>query len=210
MKAVKKLKNDVDIIIVLDKSGSMESRFSETIGGFNSFLSEQKKIQGNAFLTLVQFDNLYELNYKRIPIQNVVDLDKENYRPRGMTRLFDAVGKTINEMKNEMKNDTVFLLITDGMENDSKEYDAESIKKLIEKCKTSKNHWEFVFMGCDESIFSDAGKIGISKSNTITTVSIKKGYDSFSQKMSNYRTGVSDIQNSFTYCDSDREDLNKE
>jgi uncharacterized protein with von Willebrand factor type A (vWA) domain len=110
-----------EIVVVLDRSGSMRSIDKATVEGFNKFLDEQKNSDGEAFITLVQFDDRYEMNYQSISVKDADALVlNETFIPRGGTALLDAVGKTIEELKTD--RDVVFVIITDGDENASKTY----------------------------------------------------------------------------------------
>jgi predicted metal-dependent peptidase len=139
-KVVTEIINDstkpTQIVVVLDRSGSMGSISEATVNGLNSFIKEQKAAEGEAYMTLVQFDNQYQIDYKSKPISEVADLiDGETFVPRATTALFDAVGKTINELKTD--DDVVFVIITDGHENASREFNQKGVFDLIEKKKSS-------------------------------------------------------------------------
>lgn len=147
--------NLTEIIAILDRSGSMGELRAETIGGFNNFVDEQKKeASGKAILTLVQFDDQYQIDYEGKDINDVQPLSEETYIPRGMTALLDAVGKTIiavGERLAKMDEDkrpgqVIFLIVTDGHENSSKEYGAAKLKEMV-KHQEDKYNWSFVFMG---------------------------------------------------------------
>jgi hypothetical protein len=167
-------KNLTEIVAIIDRSGSMHNLTKDTIGGFNAFLSEQKKSTGKAKLTLIQFDDQYQIDYNGEDIQSVKDLTEETYKPRGSTALFDAVGKTIvtvgerlAKMKEEERpGQVIFLIITDGMENASNEFrDAAKIAEMV-KHQADKYSWTFTFLGGGDSAFSQASHIGISANNT--------------------------------------------
>ena len=145
---------NTDITIILDRSGSMQSTKNDAIGGFNSFIEEQKKVPGEAFLTLVQFDNEYELNYAAKPIRFVEPLNDLTYVPRGGTALVDAMGRTINEIHARVKAlpkaerpNVVVVIITDGQENASKEWTSARVNELITKLR--KKGYEFIFIGAE-------------------------------------------------------------
>jgi len=128
------------INIILDRSGSMSFIAQETIGMFNRFLKEQQELPGYAELSLVQFDDLYETNYICKPIKKCPNLEyNKTYMPRGMTALYDAIGKTINSVgqslskkdEEERPERVLFAIITDGIENASKEFTVNTIKEMI-------------------------------------------------------------------------------
>lgn len=125
-----------EIVVVLDRSGSMACIANDTTGGFNAFVKEQREAPGEAFLTLAQFDNQYDIVHKQVPIEEVPDL---SFHPRGGTALLDAIGRTINETKTRLASQrpgadaVVFVVITDGEENSSREFKKDQIKSMIEE-----------------------------------------------------------------------------
>lgn len=171
---------DVELVFILDRSGSMGGLESDTIGGYNSMLSKQKKEKtGKVSVTTVLFDDQYELLYNQVPIEKVSPMTEEEYYVRGSTALLDAIGKTVmqvkaNQDKKEIKDKVLFVIITDGMENASREYRADQIKKLIEERK-EKNNWEFLFLGANIDAIGAAKDIGIESSRAVRFKSDKKG-----------------------------------
>lgn len=171
---------DVELVFILDRSGSMGGLESDTIGGYNSMLSKQKKEKtGKVSVTTVLFDDQYELLYNQVPIEKVSPMTEEEYYVRGSTALLDAIGKTVmqvkaNQDKKEIKDKVLFVIITDGMENASREYRADQIKKLIEERK-EKNNWEFLFLGANIDAIGAAKDIGIDSSRAVRFKSDKKG-----------------------------------
>ena len=162
----------VDMYAIIDRSGSMDSIKTDVIGGFNSFLTEQQTIPGEATLTYVQFDDKYDVVYDSIDIKDVVPLDNTTFVPRGMTALFDAIYKTIGTIKQKYSTTItseipgiLVMIMTDGLENASKEVTSyEQIKKLIEECRGY--GWEFVFLAANQDAFANAGRMGMSYQNT--------------------------------------------
>lgn len=150
----------MDRIFVLDRSGSMESCWDDTIGGFNSFLSEQKKEGGT--LTLVLFDHEVLTMYTNKPIEEVEPLTRESYQPRGSTALLDTLGKVIKETTSES---SLVIVLTDGQENASKKYTKAHIKDLIEQ--KQKDGWKFMYLGANQDAFAEAGSIGIDPALTV-------------------------------------------
>ena len=151
----------MDIVFLLDRSGSMGGSETDTIGGFNSFIDNNRKNKYETNVTTILFDDKYEVLYERIPINKVDKLTHNQYYVRGCTALLDAIGKTINSMNNKTSNKVLFIITTDGLENASKEYNKEDIKKLIKK----HNHWEFLYIGADINSYEEGNKIGIKKEN---------------------------------------------
>ena len=154
-----------DITLVVDRSGSMQQVREDAEGGVNSFIAEQTKEPGEALLTLVQFDTEYEFLHKGVPISQV---PRYELVPRGMTALLDAVGRAINETGERLaKMDeadrpglVVFVVMTDGLENSSKEFSKATIKEMIERQQQQYN-WHFTFLGANQDAFAEAGGMGI-------------------------------------------------
>ena len=171
---------DVELVFILDRSGSMGGLESDTIGGYNSMLSKQKKEKtGKVSVTTVLFDDQYELLHNQVPIEKVSPMTEEEYYVRGSTALLDAIGKTVmqvkaNQDKKEIKDKVLFVIITDGMENASREYRADQIKKLIEERK-EKDNWEFLFLGANIDAIGAAKDLGIDSSRAVRFKSDKKG-----------------------------------
>lgn len=168
---------DLDLIFLIDRSGSMYGSEEDTIGGFNSFLDKQKSKEGNTKVTAILFDHEYELLYKRKSIEDVDRLTKEVYYVRGSTALLDAIGKTITTLDKEIENKVLFVIITDGMENSSVEFSKSQISSMIKS-----HNWEFVFIGADIDSYSEARSIGISRTHTANYRKSRRGvgklYDS--------------------------------
>ena len=128
---------DVELVFILDRSGSMQGLESDTIGGYNSMLLKQKKEKtGKVSVTTVLFDDQYELLYNQVPIDKIAPMTEKEYYVRGSTALLDAIGKTImqikaNQDKKGNSEKVLFVIITDGMENASREYRLDTVKKLI-------------------------------------------------------------------------------
>jgi hypothetical protein len=163
----------VEIVCVIDRSGSMESIKNDAIGGFNNFLSDQKKQDGKATMTIIQFDNEYLIQCSGKPIQEVQPFDDRTYVPRGSTALLDAVGRAIVEVKSRNPKKAIIMILTDGHENASKEFNKTEIKKLIAECE--KKEWCVIYLSADASAFDDAGSIGIPMSNTTSFVGNARG-----------------------------------
>jgi len=163
------MKNEMDIVFLLDRSGSMGGMEEDTIGGYNSYLKEQRK--NNVLVTTVLFDDKYEILHQRKHIKNVSDLTKNDYYVRGCTALLDAIGKTINLMDRDKAKKVIFIITTDGLENASKEYSKEQIKKMIKK----HDNWEFMYIGADIDSYSEGMSIGIKTSNISNYTKSKRG-----------------------------------
>ncbi|MBF0242657.1 MAG: VWA domain-containing protein [Desulfamplus sp.] len=157
-----------EIICIIDRSGSMETIKNDAIGGFNTFLEEQKKVPGEATLTYIQFDDEYEVVHENKPLQNVEPINDKVYMPRGTTALLDAIGKTIDSTGKRLANmpeknrpeKVIVSILTDGEENASCQYDLAKIKDMITHQK-EKYSWEFIFLAANQDAFAEAEKIGI-------------------------------------------------
>ena len=169
---MKNNKKEMDVVFLLDRSGSMSNCVEDTIGGYNSYLKEQKEKGYNTKITTVLFDDQYEILHDRAPIQNVKNITNKEYYVRGCTALLDAIGKTINRIDKETKNNKVlFIITTDGLENASKEYHKQDIKKLIEKHP----NWEFLYIGADIDSYEEGSMLGISRKNIANYKKGKEG-----------------------------------
>ena len=166
--------NLTDISIVLDRSGSMSTVRSDTIGGFNTFLAEQKREDGDVTLTLAQFDTDYEIVHPGIPLNDVPELTDETFVPRGMTALLDALGRTINEtgarlsaMPEEQRpGRVIFVIITDGKENSSREFTKNVINSMIAH-QSEVYDWDFVFIGANQDAIKSGARMGIVADNCL-------------------------------------------
>ena len=165
-------KKEMDVVFLLDRSGSMSNCVEDTIGGYNSYLKEQKGKGYNTKITTVLFDDQYEVLYDRVPISKVDNLTNKEYYVRGCTALLDAIGKTINRIDRDVKdNKVLFIITTDGLENASHEYHKQDIKKLIEK----HSNWEFLYIGADIDSYEEGAMLGISKKNIANYKKGKEG-----------------------------------
>jgi uncharacterized protein YegL len=194
--------NLTDITIVLDRSGSMDSIKNDTIGGFNSFLSDQQKADGEGLLTLVQFDDRYEVQQDAVNLKSVQPLNDKTFSPRGSTALLDAIGRTIQSTgkrldampEGEKPAKIVFVIITDGFENASKTYNQHHINDMIAH-QRDVYQWEFVFLAANQDAISTASGLGINAANAMTYAANSAGaaasMDSLSRNLVSYRSGVS-------------------
>ena len=152
---------DRTLIFLLDRSGSMETCRTDTIGGFNAFVADQKTLGGK--LTLVQFDHEIKNVFENVPLGEVNPLTSDTFQPRGSTALMDAIGRTIKT--HWSKKGVVFIIQTDGEENSSHAYTKAHIKDLIEQ--KTKDGWTFMYLGANQDAFAEAGSMGIAPAATL-------------------------------------------
>ena len=165
-----KKKEKVEIVFILDRSGSMGGLEEDTIGGYNSFIKSKKNL--DAKLTTVLFDNKIEILHDRVDIKEVKNLTNKDYYVRGSTALMDAIGFTINKISKESNGrKVIFVITTDGLENASVEYSKSKIKKMIQKRKD----WEFLYLGANIDSYGEANSIGIRRERVSNYSASKKG-----------------------------------
>lgn len=191
------MKNSTELVFILDKSGSMAGLEKDTIGGFNSMLQKQKALDGECRITTVLFDNRYELMHDRIDIRAVSPMSDREYQVGGSTSLLDAIGLTIQKLVSVQKNTAeeyraekvMFVIITDGEENSSREFSADRVKKMIETEK--KYGWEFVFLGANIDAVETAGRFGIAPQMAVDYVADEEGvelnFDAMSEAVASFR-----------------------
>lgn len=175
-------KNLTEIVFILDRSGSMSGLEADTIGGFNSMIEKQKKAEGEALISTVLFDNTSEVIHDRVSVQNIKPMTDEDYTVRGCTALLDAIGGAIHHIGNvhkyaraeDVPEHTMFVITTDGMENASRRYDSEKVKKMIERQK-EKYGWEFLFLGANIDAVETARGFGISEDRAVNYHSDSEG-----------------------------------
>lgn len=192
--------NSIEIIVVLDRSSSMESIKEPMMAGFDRFIDEQKHQPGECLVTLTQFDDHYDVVYTGMPIANVPKLVLE---PRGMTALYDALAKTVkltgDRLRSMRENDrpdkVLFVVITDGGENRSEVYPgpagAAKVRAMIEH-QRSKYQWEFLYLGANQDAFLVAQGLGMHH-NAVTydahTLGAQAMFTSASAGITGYRSG---------------------
>ena len=171
-----------EVVVIIDRSGSMAPYLNDTVGGYNSFVSAQKALPGDAKLTTVIFDDNYEVIENAVDIKNARTLTTNDITPRGMTALLDAIGKTINNvnrrldglMSMDRTNKVIVAIITDGAENQSREFSKSAIKTMIDR--QTELGWKFDFLSADMNAIADAQAIGIRSANTMLFSNTSKGY----------------------------------
>ena len=147
---------------------------NDTIGGYNSMIAKQKTEEGEALISTVLFDNETEVLHDRVPLSKIEPITEKEYYVRGSTALLDAIGGAIHHIgnihkyarKEDVPEKTLFIITTDGMENSSREYSYEKIKKMVEKQK-EKYGWEFIFLGANIDAVSVANRFGVDRSRAV-------------------------------------------
>ena len=161
-------KNLTEMVFILDRSGSMQGLEGDTIGGFNAMLEKQKLEEGEAFVSTVLFDDESSVLHDRVDIQKVAPMTRRDYFVGGCTALLDAVGEAIRHIANvhkyareeDVPEKTVFVITTDGMENASRKYTYEKVRKMI-SLQQEKYGWEFLFLGANIDAAREAARFGI-------------------------------------------------
>jgi len=180
-------KDKVQIVCILDMSGSMRDLATEVINSFNHFISEQKKLKGKAEVTLVLFDHVIEKPYYKVKLKDVKDIDETLYKPRGMTALYDAIGLTVEEFSEH--KDVVLLIQTDGEENSSKEYTQSIIKDMIKD--KEQDGWDITFLGANIDAKAVGSSLGVSLLKSVqysnSADGIHEAFACMSKMSSDYR-----------------------
>lgn len=189
-----------EIVFILDKSGSMAGLEADTIGGYNAMLKKQKKAEGEAIVTTVLFDHGYELLHDRINVRGISPITEKDYQVGGTTALLDAIGFTIQKIVNVQKKTSeseqaekvLFVITTDGMENASREFTTDKIKKMVQYQK-EKFGWEFLFLGANIDAISTAAQFGIGEDFAVEyhadEIGTQLNYEAVSEAVTNLRGG---------------------
>ncbi len=161
-------KNLTELVMILDRSGSMGGLESDTIGGYNSMLKKQRETEGEVLVSTVLFNDVSKVLFDRMPLEKVPQMTEKDYSVYGCTALLDAVGRAIHHIGNIHKyareedrpEKTIFVITTDGLENASREYSYDRVKEMVERQK-EKHGWEFLFLGANIDAIETAGRFGI-------------------------------------------------
>ena len=184
----------MEVVFILDRSGSMSGMEPDTIGGFNAMLQKQKDESDNVIWSTVLFDHEHEVIHNRVPVGKVQPLTEDDYYVRGSTALLDAIGRAIHHIAmchkygkaEDVPQKTLFVITTDGMENSSMEYSYRKVKQMIER-EREQYGWEFMFLGANMDAVSVASRMGIDSSRSATYINdgegIRKNFAAFGGAM---------------------------
>jgi Mg-chelatase subunit ChlD len=159
----------IDLVCIIDKSGSMYPLVADTVGGYNQFLESQKQLEGETRVTTVLFNHEHYTLYDHVLIENA-RLNQDLYQTSGSTAMLDAVGTTITQTyqrimsspEYERPSQVIVVIITDGLENASHKYNYPEIRKLISRMKEEQK-WNFVFLGANIDVESERSKMGFAQ-----------------------------------------------
>lgn len=212
--------NVTEVVFILDRSGSMSNLVSDTIGGYNSMLEKQKRLPGDVLITTILFDDQYEILYENVNLKEVFNITEKEYYVRGSTALLDAMGKTINYIGKKLENiqedmrpgKVLFVIITDGYENSSREFNYKKIKSMVEHQKR-KYSWEFIFLGANIDAIAVADNLGIADDRAVNYCADSKGtlegYESINYAINSIRVNKKIDKNWKKNTDEDYQRRNK-
>ncbi len=193
-------KDCTELVFILDRSGSMAGLESDTIGGFNAMIEKQKKTEGACWVSTVLFSDRSQVIHDRLPLEKVPSMTDREYSVGGCTALLDAIGDSVKHIANihkyareeDIPAHTMFVITTDGMENASRRYGSDEVKKLIEAKK--EQGWEFLFLGANIDAVETAKKFGIREDRAVNYHSDAAGtalnYEVLSEAVSHVRASV--------------------
>jgi uncharacterized protein YegL len=194
--------NSLELVFLLDRSGSMSGLEHDTIGGFNGMIQKQRQMEGEVRVSTMLFDDRFDVIHDRLPIESISPLSEREYYVRGSTALLDAIGRSIRHIRKvrdrqaepERMNKVLFVITTDGMENASREFSADYVKLLVERMQ-EKEQWEFLFLGANIDAIAVAEQVGIRADRSANFHADKKGirshYDSVSKAVMDLRINAS-------------------
>ena len=190
-------KNLTELVFILDRSGSMAGLESDTIGGYNSFLEKQKEEDGSCLVSTVLFNQHSKVIHDRVDLVKIEKMERKDYLASGTTALIDAMGDAIHHIKNvhkyirkeDVPANTIFVIITDGLENASHKYSSDDVKRMVEQQK--EKGWEFLFLGANIDAVETARTYGIAEDRTsdylCDEVGIEKNFDALSKSVKSFR-----------------------
>ena len=175
IKAIPPLRNNItELVFILDRSGSMSGLEADTIGGFNSMIEKQRRVDGECYVSTVLFDDESVVLHDRVRLANIPKMTEKDYTVRGCTALIDAIGGAIRHIGNihkyarpeDVPASTMFVITTDGEENASRHYTSDKVKRMIEERK-ERDGWEFLFIGANIDAVETAARYGISRERAV-------------------------------------------
>ena len=185
-----------ELVFILDRSGSMAGLEDDTIGGFNSFIDTQRQSDKNCLVSTVLFNNQSTVIYDRVALDKIRKMERSDYIPGGTTALIDAMGDAIKHIKNvhkyireeDVPEHTIFVIITDGQENDSHKFSSDEVKKMVAQQK--EKGWEFLFLGANIDAVETAKSYGIDETRSVEflndSIGIKQNFKSVAKAVSNF------------------------
>lgn len=208
-------KGFVEMVFLLDRSGSMRGLEADTIGGFNSLIEKQKEEPGEAVVSLVLFDDQFDVIHHRRDLNALPALTKSSYYVRGSTALIDAMGRSIDKIRqvhralgeDQTPEKTIFIITTDGAENASRQYHTSELKNMVQQ-QQEKAGWEFIFLGANMDAFAVAKQYGIKKERAAnffaTEEGVQRSYRALYKTVSRFRN------NDANFSESLKEELDEE
>ena len=194
-------KNLTELVFILDRSGSMAGLEGDTIGGFNAMIEKQKKQDGACLVSTVLFSSRSEVLHDRVRLEDIKPMTEDDYTVGGTTALIDALGDAIHHIGNvhkyarpeDVPAHTLFVITTDGMENASHRYDADKVRRMIERQK-ERYGWEFLFIGANIDAVETAARYGIGADRAVDyhcdSRGTKLNYDVLAETVCHFRAGV--------------------
>jgi uncharacterized protein YegL len=187
----------LELVFLLDRSGSMSGLEHDTIGGFNGMIQKQRLLEGEVRVSTILFDDRFEVLHNRVSIETIAPLTDREYYVRGSTALLDAIGRSIRHIRKirdcqtekERMSKVLFVITTDGMENASREFSADYVKLLVERMQ-EKEQWEFLFLGANIDAIAAANQMGIRADRSANYHADKKGIQTHYESVSKAITGL--------------------
>ncbi len=185
------MKNNItELVFIIDRSGSMHGLEADTIGGFNSLIAKQRGKEGTCYVSCVLFNHESKVVCDRVDLDRVTDMTRDDYVTGGNTALIDAIGGAIHHIGNvhkyarpeDVPEHTMFVIITDGMENASRFYSADEVRAMVKR-EQDEYGWEFLFIGANIDSVQTARHFGINPKNAVDYHSDAAGTDAAYEAM---------------------------